>query len=79
MPLTQDQQQTIQSWINRHNPNFSCSCCGSHDFSLGEIIAPPTMQNGNINMGGQTVPMIQVICNRCAYVSLFASVLIGIQ
>lgn len=78
MPLTQTQQQTIQAWLNKHNPNYKCPCCGNRNFTLGEIIAPPTFINGGITMGGNTVPMVQLICGTCAHVTLFASVPIGI-
>jgi predicted nucleic-acid-binding Zn-ribbon protein len=78
MPLTQTQQTTFQNWLTRHNPNYSCPCCGNRNFGLGEIIAPPTFVNGNINMGGNTVPMLQLICSNCAHVTLFATVPIGI-
>jgi predicted nucleic-acid-binding Zn-ribbon protein len=78
MPLSAAQQQTFQNWLSRKNPNFKCPCCGQNNFQTGEIIAPPTLVNGAINMGGNTIPMLTLICSNCAHVSLFATIPIGI-
>lgn len=78
MPLTQTQQSTFQAWMMKHNPTYSCPICNRRNFGTGEIIAPPRFENGNINMGGSIVPMLQVICNNCAHVTLFATVPMGI-
>lgn len=78
MPLTQQQLTTFQSWVNNRVPNYSCPACHQANFSTGEIIASPTFQNGGIAIGGPTVPMVSLICNHCAHVTLFASIPLGL-
>ncbi|MCF8424664.1 MAG: hypothetical protein K9H41_09990 [Bacteroidia bacterium] len=78
MALSSTQQQTFEKWLNKHNSNYKCPCCGDKNFGLGEIIAPPTFSNGTINMGGNTLAMLQLVCNTCAHVTIFASVPIGL-
>jgi len=79
MPLNQNQQQQAQNWLNQHGSNFNCEVCNSNNWQVGDIIAPPVMDSsGNVNIGGQTVPMLQVICGNCASIRFFAAVPMGI-
>lgn len=78
MPLSSDQLQKVQNWIKSKIPNFSCPICANKGFSTGDIIMANTFDNGNIHMGGNGTPMVQIICNNCAGVTLIASVPIGL-
>lgn len=76
MPLDNSQQSKATTWLQRHNPR--CPVCGGNGFSLGEIVAPPVMQGGGINIGGPSVPVLQVVCGNCAHVLHFAAVPMGL-
>ena len=73
MPLTEDQEKRLVNWVYEHKAYASCPACGTNDWSTGEIIAaPPHTGEARIN-GGETIPMIQVICDNCKFVMLFAA------
>jgi hypothetical protein len=78
MALTAAQSDTLLNWVKFINPDFSCSCCGQKDFDAGNLITAPTIENGNITMGQETIPMVQLICKKCFHIDLFASVPIGL-
>lgn len=78
MALAQDQVDKLQLWINKKGVKPSCPTCGQNNWSVGDIIAAPVFAGGNFNIGGPTVPMVQLICGNCAYVRLFAAVPIGL-
>jgi predicted nucleic-acid-binding Zn-ribbon protein len=78
MSLTQDEIGKLQSWLNAKSVSPNCPACGQNKWTVGDVIAAPVFGGGGFNIGGPTVPMVQVICGNCAYVRLFAAVPIGI-
>ena len=79
MPLSQEQTTQVQNWLNQNARNFNCTTCNANNWQIGDIVAAPAMdQGGNINIGGRSVPMVQVICGQCAHIELFAAVPIGL-
>ena len=78
MPLNQQDAEKVQDWLNSKGAKATCPACGQSTWSIGDVIAPPVMQGGNISMGGPSVPMVQVICNHCANISLYAAVPMGV-
>lgn len=79
MPLSAAQQQKMTAWVQTKGANAVCGACGQNNWSAGDVVAAPVMEaSGNINIGGPSVPMAQLICNNCAYVMLFAAVPIGL-
>ena len=78
MPLTPEQSKKTQDFLNRKRRNHQCPSCGQSNWSPGDVIMAPVMQNGGVAMGGPSVPMVQVICDNCAYVQLYAAVPIGL-
>lgn len=78
MPIDQEQLGKLQAWVNSKGVNPACPACGHRQWTVGDIIAAPVFAEGGFNIGGPTVPMVQVICNNCAYVRLFAAVPAGL-
>lgn len=79
MPLSQDQLSTLQNWMVSKGVRSTCGTCGTGtQWSTGEIVMAPVFSGGGMNIGGENVPMIQVICNNCAAVRLFAAVPMGL-
>lgn len=78
MPIDQEQLNKLQSWLNSKGVNPNCPACGHSKWTVGDVIAAPVFAGGGFNIGGPTVPMVQVICNNCAYVRLFAAVPAGV-
>jgi hypothetical protein len=81
MPLRPDQLQLLEQWLQRKNVNPRCPSCGTSQWSVGELVAglnvDPT--GGGVSVGGNIVPLIQLICNNCAYVRSYAAVPIGLM
>ena len=71
MPISKNQLQAIQQHIGPKGCN--CGACGSRGFQTTGIISAPAWNNGTTVLGGQTVPMVQLVCNNCGAVSLFAA------
>lgn len=79
MSLNQEQQNKVQNWLNQHSRNFNCSVCNQNNWQVGDIVAAPAMdESGNMNIGGKSVPMVQVVCGNCANIKLFAAVPMGL-
>jgi hypothetical protein len=76
--ISQEQLQKLDKWMQKKNVRIACECCGSTRWSAEDIISAPTFSAGNINFGGPTVPMVQVVCTNCGNVRLFAAVPIGL-
>ena len=71
-------QTKLTNWINSHGISSDCPACGKNNWAAGQIISAPTMAGGGMQIGGPTVPMVQLICGACAYVMLYAAVPIGL-
>lgn len=74
MPLTQEQSDAFQGWVNSHKSHsFSCPFCNGNNWALGEIVSAPSFSPRGMVVGGPSVPMVQLICNECHHVLLFAA------
>ena len=78
MSLSSDQLEKLQKWMNNKGLNPTCPVCNENKWSTGDVISAPVFDKGGFQIGGPTVPMVQLICNNCAYVRLFAAVPIGL-
>ena len=74
MPLTPQQIQKFQNWLNSKNVTPNCPSCGGRNWTPGEIISSPIFTKGRISLGGRNIPMVQMLCNDCAFVKLYAAV-----
>jgi hypothetical protein len=79
MPLNEKQRTRFQSWIDKHDINPKCPACGKNDmWAPGEVIASPMLDQDSFRVEGKSIPMVQLVCNNCASVLLFAANPIGL-
>lgn len=80
MPITRQQEVKVQNWLRDHVPNNFCAMCDQNKWLVGDIIAPTvTFQGSNIDISGDSRPMVQIICGNCAKVELFDADMIGLM
>jgi predicted nucleic-acid-binding Zn-ribbon protein len=77
MPINEQQLQKLNNWLKSKNVNMLCPSCGRNAWEVADIVVAPQFAGGII-LGGQTVPMVQLICKNCFYVRLYAAVPIGL-
>jgi hypothetical protein len=74
MPLSQEQIDKLDKWFEAHNVQAICPLCGQQSWTGGDIIsAPRWARREGVSIGGSSIPMIQLICDNCAYIQLFAA------
>ncbi|WP_069132499.1 hypothetical protein [Rhodohalobacter halophilus] len=79
MPITKQQEIRVQNWLNERAPNSTCTMCGSKKWIIGDILAPTVTFHGkSVDISGDSRPMVQVICGKCAKVNLFDASMIGL-
>ena len=80
MSLTTTQRQTVMSALTARGIR-SCPLCGYSGWTLGEelVTATTTSLAGGAVFGGPIIPMIQLVCNRCGFVSHHAVGALGVK
>ncbi|PKD45280.1 hypothetical protein [Rhodohalobacter barkolensis] len=79
MPISRQQEVKVQNWLRNHAPINSCTFCGINNWVVGDIIAPTvTFQGENLDISGDSRPMVQIICGNCAKIELFDASMIGL-
>ena len=68
------QQVIILAALDKAGAKLPCPRCGNPDFSLvdGYFNQPIQSQLAEVVMGGQSVPSVVVVCNRCGFISQHA-------
>ena len=63
-----------QKWINKN-----CPMCGHNNWNFdGNIVSPMTMgDSGNIQLGGQIMPLVAMTCMHCGNVIFVNPLIIG--
>lgn len=75
MGLDQAQQGRLNIWMQTKGVKPQCPACGNlGSWTPGDVIAPPVMTPGTVTFGGPSVPMVQLICGKYAYILHFAAV-----
>ena len=77
MPLDERQLDKFKAWLKSKNANAVCPSCGHRDWGVGDLVVAPKFEK-DIVLGGEMVPMVQLICRNCSYVRLYAAVPIGL-
>lgn len=79
MALTTKQKETIADRLRRINA--ACPICSQRNWTIGDEIvgANSVSLGGSTVMGGPFIPMAQVVCNNCGFVSHHAVGLLGIS
>lgn len=80
MGMTDRQKQTIQESLQKKGFG-ACPMCRQSNWQLGEdlVHAPVTSLGGGMALGGPHIPMAQVICTNCGFVSHHAAGVLGIR
>ena len=79
MLLAEWQSKRLQDWLStRHLWPRHCPVCKRGKWHAGEIILSPISTGNGFSPGGSNAPMVQMVCDHCAYVLLFAAVPIGL-
>lgn len=76
--MDEAQSAKLNAWMNSKCTQHNCPSCGRNQWGLGMVIAAPEATSEGLSIGGPSVPMVQVICNHCAYVKPYAAVPIGL-
>jgi hypothetical protein len=80
MALTDRQKETIQSSL-QSKIRGNCPMCNSSNWSLeNQVVATTaTSLGGGMAMGGPYIPMVQLVCTNCGFVSHHAVGALGIN
>ncbi len=73
MPLTHEQVHKLEQWWDSAGVERKCPMCGHGQWEAGEIIS-----GSDVSGQGSVLPMVQVICQNCSYVMMFAAMPIGL-
>lgn len=78
MALTDKQKNTLHSNL-RNKISGACPMCGGNQWSLSdELVAPPALSlGGGLAIGGPAIPMLQLVCTNCGFVSHHAVGMLG--
>jgi len=72
MPLTDRQKQAISKSLEKKNVRFMCPMCSHKAWSAGEdlVFCNTFSLGGGMGIGGPNiVPVLQLICTNCGFVS----------
>ena len=78
MPLDEAQTEIVKKWLESKHASFICPVCSHNTWSPGDLVVAPRFASGSTEIGGQVIPMVQVICTNCSYIRFFAAVPIGL-
>jgi hypothetical protein len=78
MPLSKEQEQKANAWLQQKNLKARCPACSAAQWAFGEIVMSPSYTPGGIAVGGPGVPELQIVCTNCAYVMHFAAIPMGL-
>jgi hypothetical protein len=73
MPLSHEQVHKPEQWWDSTGVERKCPMCGHGQWEAGEIIS-----GTDVSGQGSVLPMVQVICQYCSYVMIFAAMPIGL-
>jgi predicted nucleic-acid-binding Zn-ribbon protein len=84
MHLNQRQLEEFTQWMldKKANTDALCPICGTTSWSTGEIVIAETFVDKQMELGKTQMPvspMLQVICDNCAYVRLFSTIRMGLR
>lgn len=79
MGMTDRQKQTIQAALQAKGVAV-CPMCRRSGWQVGEdlVHAPATSLGGGMSLGGPHIPMAQIVCTNCGFVSHHAVGVLGI-
>lgn len=63
----------ITKWFTHKEISTMCPICSCNSFTIGEIIISPIFDSDNTTFTEGGRPMLQLFCDNCYYVILFAA------
>ncbi|MFL5735083.1 MAG: hypothetical protein ACJ78Q_18155 [Chloroflexia bacterium] len=79
MTLDPTQHQTLTTWMAQKGVRPECPACGSTTGRTpGGIVAEMRVTPRGLHVGDPVLPLVQLICNHCAHLMLFAAEPIGL-
>jgi len=78
VPLTPDQMDQVQDWMEEKDIDTTCPACGNTSWVTSEIIAPRVRERVRAPEEGLQLPMVHVMCDNCGYVRLFSAAKMGV-
>ena len=79
--LTKEQSESIIKVLKERGASKPCPRCGGTSFSLmdGYSTQPVQATQTGVVLGGQILPFVTVICNKCGYMSQHALGVLGLM
>lgn len=81
MSLTDRQRRTIMESLQSKGVRLQCPMCGNNNWTLADdlVIGTAFTLGGGMALGGAHIPMCQLVCNTCGFVSHHAVGALGIK
>lgn len=80
--ISQEEKQRIIQKLNAKlgHTGAKCPMCGNTHFIIADGYFNTYIQDDlkNFNMGGQSIPSISIICDKCGFMSLHALGILGL-
>jgi predicted nucleic-acid-binding Zn-ribbon protein len=77
--MTREQAEKIDEWFAARGGRSSCPGCGSQELVPGDIIIGIKYQKGGLDDWWLGIPMAEIVCEKCCYVSLYAVDPMGLE
>ncbi|HEY7423267.1 MAG TPA: hypothetical protein VH682_03405 [Gemmataceae bacterium] len=78
MPLDPSAIKKVEAWLEANCPDLTCPVCQSKTWDTGEIGILMPLRDGKITYSGPAIPLLPLVCKKCAYTHLFSAVLMGL-
>lgn len=84
MAINQEKKEqiinAIQQKLAEKGKNLVCPVCGNHNFILADGFTQDGLQDELIGIviGGQSIPMVIVVCNHCGHSLRFSLGVLGL-
>lgn len=80
--ISQEEKQEIAQELNKRlsSVGLKCPMCGNRHFIIADGYFNNFLQDSfkNINLGGESIPSIPIICSKCGFISMHALGILGL-
>ena len=78
--ISQEEQEKVINQLSQRIPNLKCPMCGNDHFIVADGYFNHFMQDklSGVSIGGPSIPVIPIICNKCGFVSQHAVGILGL-
>ncbi len=78
MPLTPDQMEKLQRWMEDKGVAQPCPACGNVGWVTEEMLAVPVRALTGLSESTPQIPMVESTCDNCGFMRLFSAVAMGL-